>query len=151
MLYLIMDCMECGDECDVNRTPLAIVENWEEYYRAHKNELKMFEVYQWDGVEMTLIKEYDATMEKGMALYYWTQAELAYHVDYPPHIIAQWPHRTRNDRVPPSIFKSDSYKKAKKQNDVDNELNNSGYITWDADDKYYVYGEYYDNNYTTGW
>ena len=65
MLYLIMRCDELDDqfECDANRTPIAIVKDWENWAYNHPTDYN-YEVWQYgnDG-NFSCIKDYYDTME----------------------------------------------------------------------------------------
>lgn len=69
--YLIVKCEELFDqyECDANREPIFLVDDWEKWYWENRPDYK-FEVYKFeDDKECTFEKSYDTPMERGMALY----------------------------------------------------------------------------------
>mgnify|MGYP006988872516 CR=1 FL=1 len=150
MLYLIMNCSEPDEHAD--RTPLAITEDWEEYYDLHKSDLDLFEVYAWDGQNMEKVKDYDQPVEEGMALYYWTAEEINSSIYYPPSIIKKWVNKGSNDEVPLEILALNSYKYALKHGDVINWLEGWGWMKWyDESGACYIYGKYVGSNYIGGW
>lgn len=154
MLYLIMHCDELHDqyECDANRIPVAIVEDWKNWIKNHVPDYD-YEVWQYDdNGKFSCIKDYTEGMEEGMALYYWDSYENP-EVDK-AHVIAKFPSFTRNNTVP-SIVRKTIKKGAYTCDDekgVNDELLNCGYITWyNKENRYYVYGEYRDNRYSFGY
>lgn len=68
MKYLIVKCRELNDqyECDADRTPICLTDDF-----------KKFDKYGYEIYEITsentfkLIKEYDTSSDKGMAVYKW--------------------------------------------------------------------------------
>ena len=154
MLYLIMRCDELGDqyECDANRTPIAIVENWKDWVNNHLTDY-YYEVWQYDNDgNFSCIKEYNESLTEGMALYYWNKNEDP--DEDSPHIVTMFPFFTRYSAVP-SVVKQYIKKGAYTCDDekgVDNNLISCGYITWyNKNNRYYVYGEYRDNHYSLGY
>lgn len=153
MLYLIMRCDELGDqyECDADRTPITLVENWKDWAKNHTPDYA-YEVWQYnnDGT-FSCIKDYN-DVEEGMALYYWDEDEDP--EENRPHIIANFPSTTRKSTIP-SIVKQTIKKGAYTWNGktgVDNDLSNCGHITWyNKEKRYYVYGEYRGNHYIVGY
>lgn len=142
--YLIMKCEELGDpyECDCDRTPLTMCENWQEWYHENKDTIKYdFEVYEFKNNEFKLIKKYDddSMKEKGMALYYWTEEQDP--EEDLPTIVYEYKNSTRNNPIPKECLPF-----IEKGTDLDNSLLGCGTISFFIDDKYYVYGEYWDNN-----
>lgn len=153
MLYLIMRCDELGDqyECDADRTPITLVEDWKDWAKNHTPDYA-YEVWQYnDDNTFSCIKEYGALTE-GMAFYYWDEEEDC--EENKPHIIAKFPSLTRKSAVP-SIVKQTIKKGAYTwdgEEGVDDELTNCGFISWDnKEHRYYVYGEYSGNHYTLGY
>ena len=153
MLYLIMRCDELNDqyECDADRTPIAIVEDWKDWANNHITDYD-YEIWEYDGSEFSRIKEYDEGIEEGMALYYWEDSENP--EVYAPHVIAKFPSFTRNTAVP--LIVKETIKKGAytcdEEEGVDDNLISCGYITWyNKEDRYYVYGKYSDNHYSLGY
>lgn len=153
MLYLIMRCDELNDqyECDADRTPIAIVEDWKDWVNSHISDYD-YEIWEYDGSEFSRIKDYDEGIEEGMALYYWEDSENP-EVNA-PHVIAKFPSFTRNTAVP--LIVKETIKKGAytcdEEEGVDDNLHSCGYITWyNKEDRYYVYGKYSDNHYLLGY
>jgi len=70
MLYLIMRCDELDDqfECDADRTPIAIVEDWKNYVDNHHIDYD-YEIWQYDNNNhFSCIKEYTIDMEKDVTI-----------------------------------------------------------------------------------
>ena len=148
MLYLIMRCDELYDQydCDADRTPIAIVEDWKDWAKNHVTDYN-YEVWQYDGNEFSCIKEYDEPLEEGMALYYWERQEDP--EENLPHVIEKYPNATRHTKIPALVKK---YLTNDNMHDIDDSLKTCGYITWyDENANYYAYGEYWDNNYLLGY
>lgn len=60
MLYLIMKCRELDDgwECDADRKPIAITDNWHAWVAIHKPKYP-YEVYANFSGKMHKIKNYE--------------------------------------------------------------------------------------------
>lgn len=155
-MYLIMKCSPLMDayECDADREPMTITDDWKKWYENNLIDYD-FEVYEYDeeSKEFNLIKEYDAPMREGMALYYWENDEDT--VTCPPIIIKEFSNRTRDDEVPQIVYDTINrdgawgYYGHEGPND---DLITSGHINWyDKNHRYYVYGEYTDNHYSLGY
>ena len=136
--YLIVKCEPLGDqwECDANRTPITITDDWHTWYNKN-NPQYMFEVYEFINQQFQIVKEYDSPMESGMVL-------ISFDMDMPENefnIIEKFPNRTRHDKVPKSVKKY-----AQNAVEIDNSLSNCGYILYDHEIIYYAYTEYDDNH-----
>ena len=151
-MYLIMSCTPLDDqyECDANREPIAIVDDWYVWFKINHPSY-YFEVYEWIDDEFKIIKTYTDAVEKGMAFYYWDFSENENLVMDEPHMIAIWSNRTRKNSIP-TIVKT--WNRNHTQYNYENCLKNMGHITWheseNLDGRYYVYGEYSDGFYTRG-
>lgn len=140
MKYLIVKVSPLNDgyECDADREPYKVVENWK------TEKVKgMYEVYAIHGDgSLTLIKEYDTALESGMALYFvdinddWSTVE--------PTVVYKYPGLTRKDKVPKEVKQ---YVKDFDHLDPPNNLTYCGSLSYDNDDRRYVYGEYFDDRY----
>ena len=144
--YLIMKCEELGDqwECDCNRTPITMCEDWQKWYQQNKNIKYDFQVYEFKNNSFELIKEYTTPMEEGMALYYWTEEQDPEKDS--PTIIYKYKNYTRKDSIPKECLPF-----IEKGTDLDDSLLNCGIIDFYIDTNYYVYGEYNDNWYSLGY
>ena len=149
MMYLIMKCDQLADqyECDVDRTPIALTSDWQTWVKENKPDY-LFEVWEYDiNNQFTCIKDYEDPMEQGMALYYWAPDEYI-HWDS-PHVVVKFPNYNRESPIPDIVIKRISTNTEKSE--VYNRLESRGFIKWyDNEDNYYVYGEYEDDNYLTG-
>lgn len=68
MKYLIIECEELGDqwECDANRTPVCITDDFDKYNQYG------YEIYKiCDNETFELIKNYEESDEEGYAIYKW--------------------------------------------------------------------------------
>lgn len=156
--YLIMKCKELGDqyECDANREPMFLVDDWKEWYQEnHPN--YMFEVYKFeDEEECTLEKRYEEAMEEGMALYFWRAGEDPEEV--PPTVIAHYKDYDRHSPVPQkvwSVFRQGAYwydDGKYTEEDFKKDLKCCGGASWeDKERKFWVYGHYADGRYSLGY
>lgn len=164
--YLIVRCVTLGDqyECDADRTPITMVEDWEKWAKETNVDYR-FEVYELlPNGEFELIRHYEEAIEEGMALYYWEENEMPEEVA--PHVIKKWPSYTRYDSIPNEVlhwqgnrygFEGEPWDEKEERKN----LSNFGTFTWEdgtwdsnkecfTESRYYVYGEYYDNQYLCG-
>lgn len=132
-----MKCEELGDqwECDANRSPVTMTDDWKSWYdNTHPD--YWFEVYRYNKQEgdFTLIKEYEETVEEGMALaYYDDDSEKAV-------TIKKFPNLTRYNEVPSEVAS-----RIKEGTDLDDSLKNRGYISWMEGEILHCWTEYVDN------
>lgn len=153
--YLIVKCEELFDqyECDANREPMFLVDDWEKWYWENRPDYK-FEVYKFeDDKECTFEKSYDTPMESGMALYYWNEGE-DWGMDNPT-VIAKYVNADRNTPVPDEVWAAlhqgaywvdgDEYT----DKDFKNDLRSCGIASWfdEKTEKYWAYGSYEDGRY----
>ena len=151
-MYLIVKCEELNDqyECDADRTPITLTENWGAWFSEVTPDYA-FEVYELRDNEFVRIKDYDTPIESGMALYYWTSEQMNSNAMGKPTVVQKWKNATRNKSMPKQI-----YARAKKfyvgtDAQMKHGLTNCGYVAWEDDkENWWVYGEYYDSMYTTG-
>lgn len=145
MQYLIMRCDYLNDqyECDADRTPITITANYELWLEKNDPDYN-YEVYEFINGEFKKIE-----LESGMALYYWGKdADID---SEKPNIIEKFKDYSRDYAIPESV-KEYIELTVFDGSDYDDSLSNCGYITWyDKDMNYYVYGEYYGNNYDYGY
>jgi len=138
-----MKCTELGDqwECDADRSPLCLTENWIDWYHRTKPNFP-FEVYEvLPNNHFNKVKSYEDSMEEGMVFGWWDADEKF-------HIIKKWKNKSRRERMPIEVEK---YLRKVPNEEVDNSLRNCGYISFEKSDKFYVYGEYHDSHYPTGY
>lgn len=137
MKYLIIKCDELGDqyECDANRIPITMTDDWMEWYK-NANPDYCFEVYEFKNNEFILVKDYETSMEQGMAFVMCNDDnENAF------TIIERFPNFDRNKPMPKALRK-----RALKGEEFDDSLCNCGYVSWIEKGKLYAYTEYYDNH-----
>lgn len=137
MKYLIIKCDELGDqyECDANRIPITMTDDWTEWYR-NTNPDYYFEVYEFKNNEFTLVKDYETSMEQGMAFVMCNDDD-----ENEFTIIERFPNFDRNKSMPKTL-----HKRALKGEEFDDSLRNCGYVSWIEKGKLYAYTEYYDNH-----
>ena len=102
MKYLIMKCEELNDqyECDANRTPMMLVDNWKSLGILPY----CFEVWENTPDGFKCIKNYEDFVEEGMAFGYYDWSE-EYDGDAPKfHLIKKFPNRTRKAKCPSDIL-----------------------------------------------
>ena len=135
--YLVVKCEPLSDqyECDADRTPLFITDDWKNNAPGCK-----FEVYEIseNGNVGECIKNYDTPTsdEKGMVLGYWKAPDMEEFV-----IVKKWPGRTVYEGIPNGIKEDmeefDDY-------DYNDWLNWHYLNSFDDDDNCWMYGEYKD-------
>lgn len=137
MKYLIIKCDELSDqfECDANRTPITMTDDWMEWYKK-TNPDYCFEVYEFKNNKFVLAKDYQTFMEQGMAFVRYDNED-----EDKFTIIERFPNSNRNDPIPKALRK-----RALKGKDIDYSLCSCGYVTWFEKNTLYAYTEYYDNH-----
>ena len=156
-MYLIMKCMELGDqyECDADREPITLTEDWKSWIEKTNPDYQ-FEIYEFQNSEFELIKGYDVPMEEGMALYYWTKEDMEMEdlVYIKPTVIQKWENKGRNEKIPQSVLnikKTDCEGAEPTEEEFRIEVRSCGGSGWyDENENWWVYGEYFDNRYTYG-
>ena len=137
MKYLIMRCDELGDqyECDANRIPITMTDDWETWYRKNEPDY-YFEVYEYKNKRFVRVKDYATPIEHGMAFVWYDDSmpECTFNV------IERFPNYNRYTPMP-----IDLYGRAFHGEEFDDSLVNCGYVSWAEGDRYYAYTEYYDN------
>ena len=136
MKYLIMQCEELENqwECDADRTPMFITDDW-------KNNIPDYSFEVWeileDGIIGEIVKRYNEPMEEGMAFGYWDGITEEF------HLIQKFPNRTRKD-----YCSNDIYDKLMSINEMCDNLKNEGFISAysSKEDREYIYGEYADSD-----
>lgn len=157
-IYLIMGCQELYDqfECDCDRTPLALTDNWQEWIRINKEETNKYVEYNievWEQTEdgFKVVKPWGEAYDTGMALIYYRRSENKLIA----HVVRKFSNLERCDN-PPEFVKSYLEKHTNfEAAEVDTwaELKQDGFIggftnTVDEDIIYY-YCEYWDYDYRT--
>lgn len=140
MKYLIVECDELGDqyECDANRIPITMTDDWKEWYK-NTNPDYYFEVYEFKDNKFVLVKNYETSMEQGMAFVMFDNDD-----EDKFTIIERFPNFDRNKPMPKTLRK-----RALKGEEFDDSLRNCGYVSWFEKDTLYAYTEYYDNRINT--
>lgn len=140
MKYLIIKCDELCDqyECDANRIPITMTDNWMEWYEKTRPDY-CFEVYEFKNNEFILVKDYETSMEQGMVFVMCNDDN-----ENEFTIIEKFPNFDRNKSMPKTL-----HKRALKGEDLDDSLRNCGYVSWFEKGILYAYTEYYDNRINT--
>jgi len=71
--YLIMRCDMLNDqyECDADRTPVAITDNWQKWYKNNYPDFD-FEVWEYKNSNFKVVNSYDDYVDEGMVFVeYW--------------------------------------------------------------------------------
>ena len=148
-MYLIMRCHPLSDqyECDADRYPIALTEDYEEWFKENKPTYD-FEVWKYEDKVFECIKSYDECIEEGMAFYYW-EGEGTDCEKTPPHVIAKYPNADKHFPIPKRVLKEMEDPCAEIYQD---NLNRDGCLSWlnIESNRYYVYGDYNDAHYNTG-
>lgn len=145
MQYLIMRCDYLNDqyECDADRTPITITDNYEQWLEENDPDYD-YEIYEFINGEFKKI-----TLEHGMALYYWEKD--ASIESEKPNVIEKFRDYSPDDEIPKSV-KEYIERTIFDGSEFDDSLFSDCYITWhDKNMNYYVYGEYYGNHYYYGY
>lgn len=160
-MFLIMKATELMDqyECDADREPLAIVDDWHKWFDEHRSEINYStEIYEWDGKEMKCIKGLYDYLSEGMALYYWDNDADA--ESEPPTVVYQYPEYSADQPVPvpvvrefQRIIEAEDYDDDYTIEEAIDEIHRTGNcgILDHASNRYYVYGEYRDGQYDLGY
>ena len=140
MKYLIVECDELGDqyECDANRIPITMTDDWKEWYK-NTNPDYYFEVYEFKDNKFILVKNYETSMEQGMAFVMFDNDD-----EDKFTIIERFPNFNRDNPMPKTLRK-----RALKGEDFDDSLRNCGYVSWFEKGTLYAYTEYYDSRINT--
>ena len=136
MKYLIIKCDELGDqyECDANRTPITMTDNWMEWYKK-TNPDYCFEVYEFKNNEFILVKDYETSMGQGMVFVMFDGDD-----EDEFTIIERFSNFDKNKPIPKTLRK-----RALKGEDLKDSLRNYGYVSWIEKGILYAYTEYYGN------
>lgn len=142
--YLIVKCEPLGDqfECDANRTPICMVDD----YKIFKADYD-FEVYEL-GVDggFSLVKEYDDYMgDEGMGLFYIEE----FSEDDEITIIEKFPGLNRYSELPKKVQKL--VNKWKDDSSFRNNLKSCGSIMWTDDCGFMWYGKYSGHHISLFW
>lgn len=141
MKYLIIKCDELGDqwECDANRTPICITNDYSKYGYG-------YEIYELlTDNTFKLIKNYEDAIEKGFAIY-------EYFDDGSINLYEKFPNMTRNDITKSQVKKwKQKYHFTDTIKDIFKFLTCYGSCGNEIEGKWIVIGEYLDNNYSFGY
>ena len=147
MKYLVVECITLHDqfECDADRTPICMVDEWKDT----KYDAEGYEVYevQTDG-SFKRIREYDSISEEGYALVYYKRSI----EDDAPTIVKKWKNMTSDEAAKELITNLKEYFPFNgfTEDEVLDYFRDSDEWSEQVDDKWYAFGQYWDNNYPTG-
>ena len=148
MKYLVVKCEELGDqyECDANRIPVCITDDYSEYNKFG------YEIYKvLENGKLKLIRDYDQTTNEGFAVYYWK----VYTDDVEitdPTILESLSQKRREDFTKSLIQRlKKKYRFSDTVDDIFTEIRNTGSYGDFIEDKWVVIGEYYDGHYSLGY
>lgn len=134
--YLIVKCKPLGDqfECDVNRTPLCMVNDYKTFEADYD-----FEVYELGADDgFSLVKEYDDYAgNEGMGLF---SIDESAESDDEIVTIKKFPGLSRHSKLPKEVQRL--VNKWKDDESFDNALENCGDIQWNDNGCIVWYGEY---------
>lgn len=148
MKYLIVKCVELNDqyECDADRTPICMTDNKEEYWKSG------YEIYEVrSNGKLELIKENYVTGEEGFAVYYWSKNKNAEYDK--PMVMKKWKNKKRKNFTLKEI---EELKKTwcfteKPAEAILREIKRSGSYGEQIGTRWFVIGEYYNNNFASGY
>lgn len=149
MQYLVIKCKELEDqyECDANRTPICITEDISKYGFGYE----IWKIEE-DG-KLTLHKQYDTSMESGLALYKW-EDESDIDEDNPssPIVVERYVDMTRHD------FSKTFFRGLKARanfqepvEDICSNVRHCGAHGEAINGQWVVFGEYNDDRYSLGY
>lgn len=145
MKYLIVECRTLCDqfECDAYRRPLCMVDEW----KGTKYDVEGYEVYevQADGF-FKQVREYDAIGEEGYALVYYKIFNDI------PVIIKKWKNMTSDEAANELVTNLKEYFPFEDftEDEVLDYFRGNNEWSEQVGDKWYAFGQYWDNNYPTG-
>lgn len=148
MKYLIVKCVDLNDqyECDADRTPICMTDNKEEYWKSN------YEIYEVrSNGKLELIKESYVAGEEGFAIYYWPKNKNAEYDK--PMVMKKWKNKKRKD------FTLKEIKELKKTwcfteepaETILKEIKMGGSYGEQIGERWFVIGEYYDDNFASGY
>ena len=144
MKYLVIKCEELGDqwECDANRTPICVCDNYDKY---NKNGYEIYKIC--ENGKLTLIRNYNEISKHNLVICF-------YNVDgtgSPKKVI------NIKDGDRDSVTKS-LVKKIKQEyhftDTIDailSDVHNGGHHGEEINNKWVVFGESYDDHFPTGY
>lgn len=98
-MYLIMKCVPLNDqyECDADREPITITDDWRKWYNDNEDFYCDFEVWELIDGHFKLIKEYGTPVEMGMVLAFVSDDEVE------PIPLVRYKDATRADPIPKEV------------------------------------------------
>ena len=143
MKYLVLCCDFYYGEDEI--TPYCMTNDPKKYWSS---KYKIYEVK--DNGTFVLIKDFDVTNDKGIALYQWTAKEDP-QVDS-PEIIGKWNDKNRNNfsLQEISLIKTLAHFEEPAE-DILADIESFGAHGEEVDDYWMVFGEYTDDNYSCGY
>jgi hypothetical protein len=145
MKYLIIKCKELGDqfECDADRTPICVTNDYSKYGYGYE----VWEIH--SNGSLTKIKEYEDSLEEGMALYRWKEENDPREEE--PEILHKDKGKTRD--ITKSFAKKLKQEVGFKEsvNEIFQDIESRGSHAEELNGYWVVYGEYIDNNFSIGY
>lgn len=140
MKYLVVKCTELNDqhECDADREPICLTDDCEKFNKYG------YEIYEiTSNNTFKLVKEYDTSSDKGVAVYKWHNDNGEEDKDEPDEIIAKFKNHTRYDYTKSKIkqIKSDYHFKDS-IDDIYLDMKCSGAHGEEINGEWVVIGEY---------
>lgn len=144
--YLIIACDELGDqyECDANREPITMTEDWKAWYKK-ENPDYCFEVWEFNGQSFERIKDYDCPMEEGMIFLAGNANDLDLEDEDSYTIMGKYPDLDRHSPLPQNVLTLFNKRDFEEDGDSIESLHNCGSLAFYHGDTAYVYTEYHDN------
>lgn len=140
-MYLIMACYPLNDqyECDADREPITITDDWRQWYSNHEDFYCDFEVWELVNGYLKLVKKYDTPVETGMVLAFVPDDEVE------PIPLVRYKDATREDPIPKEVKEI-----MHNANKVKDGLTSRGMIKMIFDSTSFIYTEYSDREISLG-
>lgn len=140
-MYLIMACYPLNDqhECNADREPITITDDWRKWYNDNEDFYCDFEVWELVNGYLKLVKRYDTPVEMGMVLAFVPDDEVE------PIPLMRYKDTTREDPIPKEV--KEIMHNAQK---VKDSLTARGIIKMIFDSTSFIYTEYSDREISLG-
>lgn len=145
--YLIIECDELHDqwECDANRTPICLTNDYSEYNK------RGYEIYEINANgTLKQIRDYNSITETWVCVYLWNDSEKV--EEESPDTIIKIKKGDRHN-ITKSLIKKikQQYHFSESINEIEIDINCSGSHAEEINNKWVVFGEVFDDFYSYGY